>query len=193
MNRIKLIGLLTVLAASQVANAQNWPQNERAYQQSAKSQNWTGNAQGQPPKPTAPVQQMQQVNKPQYYAPNYNSQNYNGYRQNYNMPNPYPYYAPQMNFGQPGMMRNRPYYPAQNNWRPNNNRGNNWGNNSFPNFPDTNFNMPDMNMNDMPFMGNNGNNMPFMGNNGNNPWDKMSDFDMPSPSFDMPTMNFPSW
>lgn len=197
MNKIKLIGLITILTAPQSVNAQNWPQNEQAYQQSANPQNWAGNAQGKLPPSVAPVQQPQQKNMPQVYAPNTNGQNYNGYRPNYNMPNPYPYYLPQVSYGQPGMMRNRQYYPRPNNRRPNNS-GNNWGNNGgnnggFPSFPDSNFNMPDMNMNNMPFMGNNGNNMPFMGNNGNNPMDKMSDFDMPSPSFNMPTMNFPSW
>lgn len=164
MNKLKLIGLLAVLAAaSQEATAQQWPQSEQSYRQAAPSPNWANNSQGTPP-----------INAPYGNYRNNAGQGYYGNNNpNFNMPNPYPYYIPQVNVRQPGFMQQNGY---NNGYFPGGNNG--WGNNGFPN---QNFNMPNFN----------NNNMPFMGNNGNNPWSNMPD--MPNPDFEFPTMNFPSW
>jgi len=167
MNKITLTCAVALLiSSSQATYAQNWPQSEQAYAGSSPS-SWQNNAPYQAPPQRIP---------PPYYG--YNQ----GYAPSYNMPNPYPYYLPQVNVRQPGFMTNN----QNNGWN-----NNNWNNNSFPNmntpnFPNQNFNLPSFNMNDMPFMG----------NNGNEPWSNMPsmpNMDMPSPNFEFPTMNIPLW
>lgn len=174
MNKIKLGLLLVVLVADyQVAHAQQWPQDERAYSQTNQSSNWGNN------RPvTMPSREISR--QPAY------GNGQGQYVPNQMIPRPYPsqqrFMAPSQYYGS-----NRGYYPRANNgWQrnnyansyPRNYPSNGWGNNGFPNLPNSNFDMPNFN----------GNDMPFMGNNGNNPWS-----DMPSPSFNFPTMNFPSW
>lgn len=168
MNRIKLGLLLAVLAVNyQTAYGQQWPQDERAYSQTNQSSNWGNSKQVIPPRQ---IQRQPSYGGQGQYVPNQMAPSAYVSPQRNMVPNQYYGY-------------NRGYYPSANNgWQPNyypsNYRRNGWGNNGFPNFPNSNFDMPNFS----------GNDMPFMGNNGSNPWS-----DMPSPSFNFPTMNFPSW
>ncbi len=179
MNTTKLLVGLALAGSLSQASAQNWPQNEQAYQATAQNPQWIERA----------PQQTPRGNYSQ--APYYGNQGYqNGYgTPTYYMPNPMPYYMPQMNMVQPPVMRQAPFNsynngnytgPMNNFTRPINNffNGQNgyypqsypgYQNNSWPNM--NNMNMPSMpNMDfDMPNM----NNMPFMGNGNNSPWSNM--------------------